>query len=107
MSEAKTYAAAWNENAYLVMLKELAKQSDGRLNEMLLSLTLDAFGYRMTRGMVKGAMRVLEELGAARIEAVADDKGGEFLIATITREGVEHLERRAFLDGIAKPSLGV
>lgn len=103
----KTYADLWLEDARLVMLRELAKMPDGRLNQTLMAATLDAFGYRWTKAAVAAQMRGLAELGAAALEIVKDDKGGDFLILAISREGVEHLERRAFIDGVAKPSLGV
>jgi hypothetical protein len=107
MSDAKTYADVWNEDARLCMLKQLAAQHDGRLNEKMMQGVLDSFAYRMTRETVRDHMEILGALGAAKMESIKDDKGGDFLIATITREGVEHLERRAFIEGIAKPSLGV
>lgn len=99
----KSYAERWVEDARLTMLKELALQPDGRLNQKLMSATLDAFAYRWPLGQVQAEMRNLAALGAVEVEEI---KPG-YLVASITRAGVEHLERRAFIDGIAQPSLGV
>jgi hypothetical protein len=85
-----------------VMLKELALQSDGRLNETILTSVLDSFGYSRSREWVRTQMRKLAEIGAAQVT-----EAGPFLVSTITRAGVDHLERRSFIEGIAKPSLGV
>lgn len=97
----KSYAERWVEDARLTMLRELARQPDGRLNQTLMAATLDTFGYRWPRAQVQTEMRHLQDLGAALVEDVDG-----FLIASITRAGVEHLERRAFLSGISHPSLG-
>jgi len=32
---------------------------------------------------------------------------GTVLVAALTRAGLDHVERRAFLDGVARPSPGV
>lgn len=98
----KSYGELWVEDARLVMLKELALQPDGRLNQKLMSATLDAFAYKWPMAQVQAEMRHLASLGAAQVE---ENKPG-YLVASITRAGVEHLERRAFIDGIARPSLG-
>jgi hypothetical protein len=90
------YAAA---DARLVILRELGRQSDGRLNEAILTAVLDTFGHHRSREWVRTQMRKLEELGAVRV-AVA----GTVLVAAITRAGVDHIERRSFVDGVAKPS---
>lgn len=96
-----SYDEALTEDARLVMLKELAKQSDGRLNETILTGVLDAFGYNRSREWVRTQMRKLAELGAVTVK-----EAGPVLVAKLTRAGEDHLERRAFIDGVAKPSLG-
>lgn len=88
-------------DARLVILKELAGQPDGRLNEVLLEKVLDVFGHRRSREWIRTQLRKLEELGAVRI-----NEAGTVLVASITRAGVDHVERRSFLDGVAKPSPG-
>ncbi|MGO4558310.1 VpaChn25_0724 family phage protein [Mesorhizobium sp. 2RAF21] len=88
-----------NADARLVILKELARQPDGRLNETLVTAALDTFGYRRSREWVRTQLRKLEELGGVKcLEA------GTVLIASITRFGLDHVERRSVIDGVARPS---
>jgi hypothetical protein len=86
-------------DARLVILRELAKQTDGRLNETLLTVTLDTFGHRRSRDWVRNQIRKLEELGAVRVT-----EANTMLIASITRAGVDHVERRSFIEGVGRPS---
>ncbi len=95
------YDEAMTIDARLVILKELAVQSDGRLNEVLLEKVLDVFGHRRSREWIRTQLRKLEELGAVRIT-----EAGTVLVAKITRVGVDHVERRSYVDGVARPSLG-
>ncbi len=87
------------EDARLCILKELSKQTDGRLNDSVLTRVLDTFGYRRSRDWVRTQMRKLDDVGAVRLL-----EAGTALIATITRAGMDHVERRAVLEGVAKPS---
>ncbi|MFZ1680748.1 MAG: hypothetical protein WAT70_06980 [Rhizobiaceae bacterium] len=93
------FSALIAADARLVILKELAAQTDGRLNETLLTATLDAFGIRRSREFVRTQIRALAELGA-----VTASEAGTVMIAAITRTGLDHVERRAVLDGVARPS---
>ena len=90
-------ANAFETEARLAILGELNKQSDGRLNEILLDRTLSAQGYSRSRDWLRTQLRKLEELGAVTITTTPDD----LLIAGLTREGLEHFERRSNIDGIA------
>jgi len=85
--------------ARLVILKELAKWPDGRLNEADLTIVLDTFAYRRSREWVRTQLNKLTELGA-----VSTTQAGSVMIATITRAGLDHVERRAVIEGIARPS---
>jgi len=87
------------ENARLVMLKELAKQNDGRLNEVVLVKVLDVFGHHRSREWVCQQLGWLAEKGAVELT-----RAGTVLVARITRIGVDHVETRTFIDGIDKPS---
>lgn len=86
-------------DARLVILKELHLQTDGRLNEVLLTKALDAFGHNKTREWVRTQLRVLADLGALKIT-----EAGTVMIASITRVGVDHVERRSIIEGVARPS---
>lgn len=87
-------------DARLVILRALAEQTDGRLNETLLSMTVETYGHRRSRDWVRTQMRALAELGAIRIIKA----GEEFLIGELTRLGQDHVDRRAVVEGVARPS---
>ncbi len=91
-------------DARLIIIKELERQADGRLNETLIQKTLDIFGHRHSIDWLREQLLGLEKLGAIKTD-VLSDKG--FMVATLAKAGVDHLDRREFIDGIAKPSLGV
>jgi len=86
-------------DARLCILKELARQTDGRLNDSVLTKVLDTFGFRRSREWVRTQLRKLDELGAVMLTEV-----GSVLVASITRAGTDHVERRSVIEGIAKPS---
>jgi repressor of nif and glnA expression len=97
-----SYAEFAAEDARLVILKELAAMGDGRLNENILVRVLDAFGYRRSREWVRTQLRKLEDVGAVVLV-----EAGSVLVASITRSGLDHVERRSVLEGVARPSPGV
>ncbi|MGB3834467.1 MAG: hypothetical protein WA975_21685 [Mesorhizobium sp.] len=86
-------------DARLVILRGLTRQADGRLNEVLITRILDEFGYNRSREWVRTQMRKMEDVGAVRLS-----EAGTVLVATITRAGLDHAERRTILEGIARPS---
>lgn len=94
-----SYEQHLERDARLVMLKELAAQSDGRLNETILTAALDAYGYRRSRDWVRTQLLAMKELGAVTLT-----EAGTVMIAAITRLGVAHVERRQIIEGIARPS---
>lgn len=93
------YAEAMTGFARLYILRELAKQVDGRLNDLMLHRALDMYGIRRDRDWVKTQLRKLEALGAVELNAA-----GEIFIARIARLGRDHLEERAVIEGIARPA---
>lgn len=88
-------------DARLVILRGLAAQSTGRLNEVIITKVLDDFGHSKSREWTRTQLHKMEEVGAVKLEEV-----GTVLVATITRAGLDHAERRSFIEGIAKPSPG-
>jgi hypothetical protein len=88
------------EEAHLIMLRTLAGEPDGRLNSETLRSNVETFGITRTREWVQAEMRALEQLGAVTITAA-----GSVLVAQLTTRGLDHVERRAFLDGVKRPSL--
>lgn len=96
MSDFNAYLAA---NARLIILKELAMQPGGTLNESLLLKVLDSFGHRRTREWVRQQMRSL-----ADVDAVSLTEAGTVLIAKLKRPGRDHVEGRFVLEGVETPS---
>lgn len=90
------------EDARLVVLKELAIEGNGRLNDGVLSDVLNAYGHSRSRAWVRTQLRAMEELGAIRVT-----EAGTVLIAQITQAGVDHVLRRGRIEGIKQPALGV
>lgn len=87
------------EDARLVILRGLVAETDGRLNEIALTRMLDTFGYRRSREWVRTQIGKLRELGAVTVS-----EAGTVHIAEITRAGIDHVERRSVIDGVARPS---
>lgn len=87
------------EDARLIILKELAEQVDGRMNEVGLSRVLDLFAIRRSREWVRTQMRKLAELETVRVT-----EAGTVLVASIRTLGRNHVERREVVDGISRPS---
>lgn len=87
------------EQARLTILKALAAQTDGRLNEVMLTAQLDLHGYRKSREWVRTQLLFLADAGALKAEEV-----GTVMIASIKRLGLDHVERRQVIDGVARPS---
>ena len=87
------------QNARLIILRELASETDYRLNETILGKVLDSFGHAFARSWLREQLQIMETLGA-----IVLTKAGSTLVAEITRAGIEHVERRTTIDGIARPS---
>jgi len=94
-----SYDATIAEDARLFILRELAAQTDGRLNELLLQRLLEArYGIARSREWVQTQMRKLAELGVVELVEAA------FLVAQIGRAGRDHLASRSIVAGITRPS---
>ncbi|MAZ84135.1 MAG: hypothetical protein CME90_11085 [Hoeflea sp.] len=94
-----SYEEHLQADARLTILKELSRQTDGRLNETVLTAVLDAFGYRKSRDWVRTQLRALEDIGAITLA-----QAGTVFIASITRAGQDHVDRRTILEGVQRPS---
>lgn len=86
-------------DARLIILKELVGQVDGRLNLLMLVRVLDLYGIRRDRDWVATQLRKLEALGAVDLQSA-----GELLVAHITRDGRDHVEERAVIEGVTRPA---
>lgn len=87
------------EDGRLIILKELAAQVDGRLNEVSILRVLDAFAIKRSREWVRTQLRKLAELDAVRIT-----EAGTVMIAQIRSLGRNHVERREVIEGVTRPS---
>ena len=96
---APSYVESLTGFARLYILRELAKQTDGRLNDLMLHRMLDLYGIRRDRDWVKTQLRKLEGLGAIELSPA-----GEMFVARITRDGRDHLEERTVIEGVARPA---
>lgn len=86
-------------DARLIILRGLNDQTDGRMNEALLTQLLLTFGHNRSREYVRTQLNKLKEL-----DAVTVVQAGTVMIASITRAGIDHVERRSIIEGIARPS---
>ncbi len=94
-----SYDESVAEDARLIILKELAGQVDGRMNEVGLARVLDVFAIRRSREWVRTQLRKLAELGTVRLT-----EAGTVMIASLTTLGRNHVERREIVEGISRPS---
>ena len=97
----KDYARHVEEDARLVILKELAAQTNYTLNDTILHKVCESFGHNRSREWVRTQIRKLADLGAVTVSET-----GTVLIATITGAGVDHVLRRGVIEGVARPSPG-
>lgn len=89
-------------DARLQILRELKRQVDGRLNELLIRRTLDVFGIKRDRDWIATQLRKLEALGAIELQPA-----GSVLVAKITALGRDFLDERVVIEGITPPSEAV
>lgn len=95
-----SYDAFLLGNARLVLLSTLIK-TQGQASETMLQAALDSAGHRRSRDWLRTQMRWLDSIGAVKLA-----EAGSLLVCEITRAGVDHVERRAFLEGVERPSIG-
>jgi hypothetical protein len=94
------YASHYDQSVRLCILKALNEQVDGRLNDHVLSETLRDFAFTKGRSYTLNQLQYLaDEVGAVNLTHI-----GSVVVAEITEDGVDHVERRRVLSGVAKPS---
>lgn len=87
------------EDGRLIILRELAAQTDGRSNDSVLSRVLDAYGVRRSRDWIRTQLRQLAELDAVSVAEV-----GNVMVASLRRAGRDHVERRGIIEGVSRPT---
>lgn len=95
-----SYADVVAADCRLIILRKLAGEADNRLNETILVKVLETFGHTKSRDYVRQQIRKLEELNAVKVT-----EAGSVLVAELLRAGLDHVERRAFLVGVGRPSV--
>lgn len=99
MSLKRDLADAIAAEARLIILRELAGQTDGRLSSLSIRSILDVHAIRRDRDWIATQLRKLESLNAIELGETSS-----MLIAKITRTGRDHVEERAILSGVARPA---
>ncbi|MBD8890911.1 hypothetical protein [Roseibium litorale] len=101
LSLSDEYRKEADANCRLVILRALADEADLTLNETLIESVLRTFGHTRSRDYIRAQIRKLEELGAVRVV-----EAGSVLVVQLRQPGLDHVERRAFLEGVGRPGLG-
>lgn len=99
-----SYEQQCQEDARLAILAELARQRDATLNAINLGRVIDAMGVRRTRDWIETQLLRLEELGAVNLRRLDLAGFGQVTVATLTRTGRDHVDRRALLAGVTPPA---
>lgn len=87
------------QDSRLIILRELAAQVDGRMNEVGLQYVLETFGVTQSREYVRTQL-----LKLAALDAVAVADIGTVMVAELRALGRNHVERREIIDGVTRPS---
>lgn len=96
-----SFSAYITEDRRLCILRSLAAETSNTLNESILQRAAEGYGHNVSRDVIKQDLRWLSEVGALTVREVSG-----YLIATLADRGLDHVERRTIIDGIAKPKLG-
>ena len=86
-------------DARLMILQELARDTSGRGNEVMLDRVLDTYGVRRSRDWLRTQLRALAEVAAVDLRDV-----GGLLVAELRQAGRDHVERRGVIEGVARPA---
>ncbi len=88
------------EDCRRIILEALAREPSSTLNEAMLSRELEAHGHRKPIDYVREQIEWLGKVKAVQVNEVAG-----LLIPQLLMKGLEHVERRALIAGVAKPLL--
>jgi hypothetical protein len=98
------YETQCREDARLAILAELADQIDATLNSRNLARVVEAVVPRRPAEWVGAQLMWLDQIGAVNIQNSNLPGLGPVIIATLTRTGRDHVERRAFIPGVSRPA---
>lgn len=89
------------EDIRRIVLEELARQPNYRLNDDLLLRVLETFGHVKSRDYLRAELDWLERAKAVALTDVAG-----VVIAELLERGLDHVERRKLITGVARPKPG-
>lgn len=98
------YEIKCQEDARLAILAELARQSDATLNALSIGRVIDALGIRRSHAWVETQLLQLEQLGAVNLRRTELAGFGEVVVASLTRTGRDHVDRRTRIAGVSPPA---
>lgn len=100
MSYAEAVAAT--ERGYILHI--LDQDTDGAINETILTVALDVIEVHLSRDALRSHLRWMESRDLVTLEVVGDAQTitGGLLIATITRRGADVATGRSSIDGVSK-----
>ncbi|WDR00736.1 hypothetical protein PSC71_08310 [Devosia sp. J2-20] len=87
-------------NIRLIILRALAEEDNESLNDTILQVVLEQFGYSRSRDFIANELTWLEK----EVGAVRTSHAGSAIIATLVDPGRDHVTRRRVLHGVQKPS---
>lgn len=97
MSDYRKFVA---EDCRRIILETLAREPSASLNESMLGRILETHGHRKPSDYVREQIDWLDGRAAVAVSEI-----GGILIAKLLTKGLEHVERRALIPGVAKPAL--
>jgi hypothetical protein len=95
------YDRIQREHARLIILRALVEESSHTSNSATLQELLETYGVRRDRDWVHQEIAHLASLAAVTVTPV----GERIRIVQLTQRGLDHVERRISLEGVARPSL--
>ena len=101
----KSFDQRMAEEARLIILQELKRQTSGRLPVRAFRDALELEGHTRSHDWVRTELRGLKELGVVKLVAIGDDPD-HASIAELTERGEDHLARRIAVEGIKRPEFG-
>lgn len=107
MSEgAPSLAALIEADARLAILAELAAQRDATLSALVLQRVVEVVGVRRSQGWIETQLLALADLGAVTLRNAEMPGFGTVSVASLTRAGRDHVERRGRISGVSQPGDG-
>lgn len=97
---AKDYRTHMAEDCRRIILQALSEETSATLNENLIGAHIEAHGIRKPRDYVREQIDWLAKRGA-----IAVTETGGVVIAQLLTKGLEHVERRELIPGVARPAL--